>query len=164
MPKEPLMDDEFQRIIDSCENEFEKQTILILRYTGMHISVLCVADKSYIKGNYLKWYRPKTSKLVRIPIHPLIKPFIKEYLDSDRFRYRQYYNNLIKKIGGKAGIKGLSPMNFRHTFGVWLKDEGYEVPEIKTMMGVENLKVITRYTIYSDKQLEEKWKRTGWLE
>ena len=164
MPKEPLMENEFNRILKACKNELEKQTVMILRYTGMHISVLCRADKSYIKGKYLKWYRPKTGILVRIPIHPGIKPFLNDYLESkERYHYRQYYNDMIKEIGKKAKIQGLSPMTFRHTFGVSLLDQGYSMPQVQKMMGVTDLNVITRYTQYSDKQMEEKWKKTGWL-
>jgi integrase/recombinase XerD len=157
------MEKEINKIIDSCNDEFEKQTILILRYTGMHISVLCKADKSYVKENYIQWYRPKTGKLVRIPIHPKIKPFIKKYLSNRKYNYRQYYNRIIREIGDRAGIKGLSPMTFRHTFGVSLLDQGYSLTQVQKMMGVTNLNVITRYTQYSDKQMEEKWKNTGWL-
>lgn len=167
MPKEPLMEDEFQRILSSCENEFEKQTILILRYTGMHISVICDKEDKHhlaIKGNFIQWYRPKTSNLVRIPLHPLIKPFMKEYLDSDRVKYRNYYNRMITQIGLRAKIEGLSPMTFRHTFGVSLLDEGYTMTQVQRMMGVTDLTVITRYTQYSDKQMEAKWKDTGWIE
>lgn len=164
MPKEPLMENEFNKIIKSCSNEFEKQTIMILRYTGMHISVLCQADKSYIKGKFIQWYRPKTGRLVRIPIHPQIEPFLIDYLDNkQRYRYRQYYNDMIKGIGNRAKINGLSPMTFRHTFGVSLLDQGYSMTQVQKMMGVTNLNVITRYTQYSDKQMEEKWKKTGWL-
>lgn len=164
MPKEPLMEKEYKSILKACKSNFEKQTIMILRYTGMHISVLCKADKSYIKGKYLQWYRPKTGRLVRIPIHPEIKPFIGDYLDDGkRYRYRQYYNDTIKEIGNRAKIKGLSPMTFRHTFGVSLLDQGYSLTQVQKMMGVTNLNVIMRYTQYSDKQMEEKWKDTGWL-
>jgi len=167
MPKEPLMEDEFQRILNSCENEFEKQTILILRYTGMHISVICDKENEYdiaFKGKYIHWYRPKTHNLVRIPIHPIIKPFIKEYFENERAMYRNYYNRMITEIGKIAEIEGLSPMSFRHTFGVALLDEGYTMTQVQTMMGVTDLQVITRYTQYSDRQMEAKWKDTGWLE
>jgi len=164
MPKEPLMEKDLTKIISKCKNPIEKQTILILRYTGMHVSVLCEADKSFIKGKFLQWYRPKTGRLVRIPIHPKIKPFLKDYLESgERYRYRQYYNNMIKEIGNRAKIEGLSPMSFRHTFGVSLLDEGYAIPQVQKMMGVTNLNVIMRYTQYSDPQMEKKWKETGWL-
>jgi hypothetical protein len=30
IPKEPLMEKEINKIINSCENDFEKQTILIV--------------------------------------------------------------------------------------------------------------------------------------
>ncbi len=163
MPKEPLMEKDFKKILKNCKSEFEKQTILILRYTGMHISVLCKLDETCIKGKYIQWYRPKTGKLVRIPIHPEIQKILKKYVKSDRYSYREYYWKLVKDIGIRSGIPELSPMTFRHTFGVSLLDQGYSMTQVQKMMGVTNLGVITRYTQYSDKQMEEKWKNTGWL-
>ncbi len=164
MPKEPLMESEFNKILKNCKTDFEKQTVLILRYTGMHISVLVRANEEFIKGKYIQWYRPKTGNLVRIPIHPKLKKFLKEYLKTNRPSYREYYWHLIKDIGKRSGLPELSPMTFRHTFGVSLLDEQYSMTQVQKMMGVTNLGVITRYTQYSDKQMEEKWKNTGWLE
>lgn len=163
MPKEPLMEKDFNKILKNCDNEFEKQTILILRYTGMHISVLCKLDKECIKGKYIQWYRPKTGKLVRIPMHPKIKNIVKKFIESREYNYREYYWALVKNIGKRSGFPELSPMTFRHTFGVSLLDQGYSMTQVQKMMGVTNLGVITRYTQYSDKQMEDIWKRTGWL-
>ena len=161
--KEPLTKGELIKIIKACKNEFERQTILILRYTGMHISILCNANSDYLKEGFIQWYRPKTGLLVRIPIHPKIKKFVKKYFNSMQCRFRQYYNIILKEIGNRAGIKDLSPMSFRHTFAVSLLDEGYTLTQVQRMMGVTTLSVITRYTQYSDKQMLELWKKTGWI-
>ena len=77
--------------------------------------------------------------------------------------YRNYYNRMIRDVGKRAKIDGLSPMTLRHTFGVSLLDEGYTMTQVQRMMGVTDLNVITRYTQYSDRQMEDMWKKTGWL-
>ena len=161
--KEPLNQEEEDKVLNACISEEEAHTMRILLDTGIHVSKFCELTEANIKGNYLEWYRCKNKRLIRIPISQRIAPFIQSYLSNpNRPKWRQYYNKMLKQIGQRAGIPSLSPMSLRHTFGVKMVDKGFSLSDLQKVMGVRNVQVLMTYIQRKDKDLEEKFKKIGW--
>jgi len=162
MLKEPLSEEKLQKILSVC-TEREKHLILFLVNTGMHISVLVDKKKSELRyeNGHISWRRPKTRKYVRIRAAKVIQPFIDEILAMPKYS-RQYYFNLLKDIGKRAGVPDLSPLTLRHTFGVNMLKKGADIPTLKEIMGVENTTVLMRYLKHTDDMVEKFFDNIEW--
>lgn len=128
------------------------------RYTGAHVSVLSNLVKSRIRvvGSNLEWNRPKTGRLMRVPIHPKIENWIEDFLASDLPQYRTFYNNMLQEIGLYARLKEkLSPMTLRHTFVVKLFDLGLTEAEVASLAGCTH-KTLQTYNTRDQKITNEK--------
>ena len=152
-------------------------TILILRYTGMHVSVLAepedhklrVQDEDDVRC--IAWVRTKKDPIeghVSIPIASEITfdvaAYIEERKKRSRRKYqssRQYYHALIKRVGRAAGMPDISPMTFRHTMAVDLLEQG--APEILVMQVLNcSKKVLKTYGKYTKRHKMAFFKRIGW--
>lgn len=162
MIKEPLTEEQMKKILEVC-NEWEKETVLFLLNTGMHISVLCNKKKSELKyqDGYLSWRRPKTKRYLRLKVPKAVLPFIDNIINRPNYS-RQYYFQMIKDIGRKAGIPDLSPLTFRHTFGVNMLKKGADIPTLKELMGVENTAVLMRYLKHTNNMVEKFLDKIDW--
>ena len=144
--KESLSDDEYDRILQAATRRGEeaRRIVLILRWTGMHVSVLADPIKYDLHveregdGDYFVWKRTKKSKdkeaRTDIKIHSSIdfdvREYIKELVQRRKARNkrrisRQYFYDVVRDVGERAGIPDVSPMSFRHTLGVWMLNNGY---------------------------------------
>lgn len=165
--KEPLTPEEEKRVLEACRNSFEKQTVLVLLDTGIHVSLLPLLTKDNVKGGRITWKRTKkkgADAIVSVPISKRISPFIEKYVQLEKPKDRWFYWDMVKKIGRRAGIDDLSPLSFRHTFGVRMLEMGLKIPEVQRYMGVSTIKTILRYTKYKDVMTEEKLKKSGWID
>ena len=177
--KECLSDKEINAVIISASriSEEARRIILILLYTGMHISVLCKPKKGVknydlqiINKNkklYFQWKRPKKKgkeAIVNIPVVPEIdfedslRSFIKHLRTRRRKSNRIYYYRLLKKIGKGAGVPNLSPMSLRHTFGLILADKGFNIDYIIQKMNCTR-KTAESYLKYSTKRSDDVFER-----
>lgn len=156
--KYPILDENFKlRMLAACKDEEEKGLILLLDLTGMHISSLCkLTPKNLLRqGNvtHIEWIRPKTNKTLpaRIPDEDLetIQFFLKK-----RRKSRQYYHQIVRRIGIKAGFDGVSPMTFRHNRCLRaLNEEGYSIFEVPQIMGCTLDVAVRNYTKLREDQL-----------
>lgn len=161
------------------------KVIATFMFTGCHPSVLANRGKSRILvvDNYIQWLRPKkkgSPAFTKILIHKEIKPWIQDFLFSDLPDWREWYWDICRQVGKKAGIPFksckkdncdncqkvksgcVSPMTLRHTFGVMLDEMGFTPAEIQSMMNV-SLPVLMRYTSRTRKQIEVKLVEKGWV-
>lgn len=185
--KEPLTENEFNRILREATklsnegNDEPRKILLMLRWTGMHVSVLSEPNKhnlhtETINGiRYIVWYRPKkTDKKARtqVAIHKSINFDVDEYIEQLKRRRnatnrrkisRRYFYEKIKELGERAGVPGISPMSLRHTFGVGLATQGYPREYIKQKMNCSD-RVLQTYLQYSTCTEEELLKKKGWID
>lgn len=157
--KSPLSSDQLGRIIASCESEFERRTILIYATTGMHVSVLpkLTLENLLERGGRVKleWPRPKTGRLVSVPVAEEVRPWIKEYLSlpfPPRYKSDDYYYGLVKRVASRAGLPSVSPMSFRHTVGFRLHQEGGPSAPVK-LLGVSP-RVVATYASLEDEAID----------
>jgi integrase len=122
--------DLISRILKKAEkhSSFANQTIKILYWTGMHPSSLLKIRIDSIYSNTLTWRRPKTDKVLSAELNDGQIEVVKAFCLRKRKYSRSYLNQVIKEVGNKAGIKGLSPMTFRHTKCLELIQKYYKDP------------------------------------
>ena len=148
--KEALSEKEYDSILSAAMRKSEEAANIIkfLRWTGMHVSVLAEPLKHNLRTEwetetnpdtgitkevqYIVWDRPKKKgkdAKTDIRVHADLNIDIDGFIEILRRRRsankkrrisRQYFYNVCKDVGERAGYSALSPMSFRHTFGVWL--------------------------------------------
>lgn len=168
--KQPLIQEEQERILAVAKDmgEFEYRTLLIFLDTGMHPCVLAGDCKDTVpnlmvwNGEVLRWNRPKNKEVMELLIPKRLKPWIEEYLKSERPNYRQWYNRLIKEIGQKAGISKLSPLSLRHTFAINRLDQGYDIGELKKLMGTKSIRSLEHYLGMSAEHMKKRYRGREW--
>jgi integrase len=170
--KKPLIEKEFDKILQVATRTSEeaRKVVLFLRFTGMHVSVLAEPDKYNlrIEDDEIKWDRPKkTGKIAftSIPISKNLDFDIEEYIQDLRMRKRkksrQYFYDLVKTLGEKAGLSNVSPMSFRHTIGVDMLNRGFDRYDVKQTLNCSD-RVLSTYLKHSSRTRKEKFKRLGW--
>jgi len=183
--KECLSEDEIKSVIRAASilGEETRRIILILLYTGMHISVLCNPQKvkkehkrtgspyhdyglkivKERKKKYFQWKRPKKTgkdaivKLLvvdEIDFSDDLSNFINKLKRRKRKSNRVYYWRLIKKVGKVAGMPKISSMTLRHTFGLILADKGFPESFIIQKMNCSR-ENLQRYLKYSTKRSDD---------
>lgn len=180
--KEPLSEADYERVLSSAHNIGGDclNTILFLRWTGAHISVLSQPAKHNLRienhpdGLYIMWERPKKKGRqahVDIKAHKnLIGVYDvgawietlkrREQSKNPRKISRQYFYQLVKQAGVSAGKPNLSPMTFRHTFGVWLLNQGAPQEFVRQKLNVSP-RVLQTYLKYTRETDIPMYKRLG---
>ena len=147
--REPLSDDEVNRLINACDTFREKFVIWTLLDTGLRLSEF--AD---LKLDNIQWQER------RLVIHGKGGPYSKKSKRriipmTDRVRrlleYHFAENNsigvtkrtvarIVKKVVNKAGIsKPVSPHVLRHTFSVNCIKKGISTRALQTLLGHDRL-------------------------
>ena len=171
--KEPLTEQEFENVLKSATKKSEeaRKVILLLRYTGMHVSILC-KPKQYnlhTEGDFIIWKRTKKNGKdaeTTVKIHSAmnfdVKDFIKNNICKRRSKNnREYFYQLVRDVGLRAGIKSLSPMSLRHTFAVSMLDAGYPEKFVQQVLNCSD-KVLKTYLNYSKERSKDLYDKIGW--
>lgn len=145
-----------------ARNDKERGMIVILNYSGMHVSSLLTLNRSNLKraGNSyrLEWRRTKTKRAMSCTIPTKYIEPVTVFLES-RKPSRQYIHRVIKEWGNRAGYDDISPMSFRHTRCVRAflpKEQGGEGQPffvVSQLMGCSMGVVVRNYAMMTDHQL-----------
>ena len=170
--KYPITDRDVKlKMLGACRDDYERGLILLLLNTGMHSSVFCNPRKRNGKprerpkilregkARYLSWMRPKTNKTLRsFPIRKDELSLIEKFLSSPA-KSNKHYDEILRKIGERAGYDGVSCLTMRHTYCIWLlrpKNEsgaGMTIYQVPHWMGCTLAVVVRNYSIMSGAQL-----------
>ena len=117
--KFPLSIDEQRSLIEKAQPR-EKALIIFMLSTGAHPSVL--TDRKYKlqwTDKYYSWNRPKSHRKVRGAWSRAMKEMTM-YVELRKIRSKTsgYYWELINAIGKEIGIRGVCPLQLRHTYFV----------------------------------------------
>ena len=171
--KNSLILKQLKKIIESAKKMGKYEGInalhltLLLLKTGIHPSVLANKQKSSVKtteDDHIQLSRPKKSggyAITRVKISKDLKPWIYDFVLQEFPTYREWYWGFCKKLGKKAGIKELSLMSLRHTFGSTLDFVGFTPAEIQSLMNC-SLLVLMRYTKRQEREIDKKLEEMGW--
>ena len=146
--KYPLSVEEQRRLIEKADPR-EKALILFVISTGAHPSVL--TDRQYKldwNDKYYSWNRPKTHRKIRGAWSRAMREdsLFKE-LRKLRSKTPGYCWELISSIGKSIGIKGICPLQLRHTYFVNRARLGHNPFDISHGAGTSLQTVHDYYTI-----------------
>ena len=170
--KYPIIDRDVKlKMLGACNDDEERGLVLLLLNSGMHPLVFSSAREKGEKARerpkiirdgkerMLSWKRPKTNRSL-ISLHlPKDDILIIEKFLTMRPKSNKHYDEMLRRIGEKAGFDDVSCMTLRHTYCIFLlrpKDQGgkgmtiYEVPH---WMGCTLDVVARNYSIMSGNQL-----------
>jgi integrase len=118
----PLSDQERKQLLDAFarDDSFESRLTHLFFSTGMH-PIVAARPKSHrlhLEGDILVWNRPKTNRLIAVPIDSSIKPWVPDLL-KELQEAGHHPVNLAQKVGifgERYGLAGLTPRGLRHDF------------------------------------------------
>jgi len=118
-------------------NSYELGIVTILELTGMHVSALVSLTDENLKGQNIRWRRPKTfeNQTARVPKGdlPVVQGWILTYGNGRRTDRAIRY--ALQRIGERVGFPDVSPMTYRHQRAVVLLDDGMSPHEVAHILG-----------------------------
>ena len=147
--REPLTQDEANRLANACRTHEEKLVVFTLLDAGLRVSELASLTKDkldwqthrlivYGKGGP---YGSKTKRRI-IPLSPRVQPLLEGHLslhDNLKLSVRTI-QRIIKRIANRAGIsRKVSPHVLRHTFAVACVQKGISLPSLQRLLGHDHL-------------------------
>ena len=147
--KEPLNDDEVDRLTNACENFTEKFVVWTLLDTGMRLSELAGLTKGSIQWQERRLvihgkggpYGKKSKRRI-IPMTGRVRRLIEyHFTESDVVGMSaRTIERVVKKVANKAGIsKPVSPHVLRHTFSVNCIKRGISTRALQSLLGHDRL-------------------------
>jgi integrase len=134
--------------------------------TGVHPTVLADPAKAELRMDgprYVTWRRPKTDRVMRVPIGPDDAPWIGGFLADLPRRTEKTYNRLVQDMGTHAGLRGMTPRTLRHTFLRLLADKTRDIDDVMRWGGC-SLKVAVGYVRTTDSERDKVILESGLLQ
>lgn len=101
------------------------------------------------------WQHTAASLGERRPTDPIFQTRSGRSLDRNNLRH------LLAGIGRNAGIVGVHPHRFRHTFAIWFLRNGGGVLELQRMLGHESLETVLEYVRLAQSDLHAAQRRAS---
>src|SRR6266852_6658432 len=143
--REPLTQDEANRLANACETHEQKLVVWTLLDTGLRVSELSALSKENIdwQTHRLMIYGKggpygTRSKRRIVPLSPRVQPLIEGHLAlHDRFGMSsRTIQRLIKLIANRANLsRPVTPHVLRHTFSVTAVQKGISLPSLQRLLG-----------------------------
>jgi integrase/recombinase XerD len=169
--REPLSDDEVNRLTNACEAFDEKLIIWTLLDTGLRVSELANLKKDnilwqerrlviYGKGGP---YGKKTKRRI-LPMTDRIRRLIEYHFaeHNDTGMTARTIQRIVKEVANKAGISKLvTPHVLRHTFSVNCIKKGISTRALMSLLGHDRLATTEIYLNLSPedaiREFQNKW-------
>jgi integrase/recombinase XerC len=171
-----LTDSDLRRLLAYCHHTAslkERTVVTILLHTGIRAAELAALKASDIVQIQGKWklhiHQGKGLKDRLIPLTPQCLTALQawqaegwEQVNDFLFtRHGKVWNNgtpvctLVRELGHKMGLTGLTPHRFRHTFAVTLLNYGLRESALQKLMGHATLNMTLEYARILDQTVEQ---------
>ena len=158
------------------------RVFLILRYTGMHVCCLYRKEARIkeIKTNgttHIKWFRPMKGKNGKVknlwePVCGIMKhhkidfdveAYYTQLVKRKRKTGNVYFYRIIKGLGDRGGLFGLSPNTLRHSLAVYML-EVLNMPfqDVADILGCSVNTLHKHYAKVGKKATDERFIAAGW--
>jgi len=153
--REPLDDDEVDRLTNACDTFREKFVVWTLLDTGLRLSEFADLKKDNIQWQEKRLviygkggpYGKKTKRRI-IPMTERVRRLLEyHFAENNNTRMvKRTVARIVKKVAGKAGIsKPVSPHVLRHTFSVNCIKKGISTRALQTLLGHDRLTTTELY-------------------
>ena len=153
--REPLNDDEIDRITNACDTFREKFVVWTLLDTGLRLSEFADLKKENIQWQERRLvvygkggpYGKKTKRRI-IPMTERVRKLLEyHFAENDNTEMvKRTVARIVKKVADKAGIsKPVSPHVLRHTFSVNCIKKGISTRALQTLLGHDRLTTTELY-------------------
>ncbi|MBD2121601.1 tyrosine-type recombinase/integrase [Trichocoleus sp. FACHB-262] len=148
----------------------DRAIIAVLSH-GLRASEASALNVEHWNGKILKVHRSKGQNVSEVPLNREARQYLDAYLEwrqqqsgvfeplpqspmflaqdpksaGKRLGYKGLHR-MVKQLGAIAGIEGLNPHRFRHTFGTEVTRRGVDPLFGKELMGIKSDRVFQRYT------------------
>lgn len=170
-----LSDREVQTVLAYCEQGAslkERTLVITLFHTGVRageLAALKASDILQVQGHWkVHVHEGKGLKDRLVPLTPQCQTVLEAWRESgwerinDRLftRYGRPWRGvtvgaIIRELGLKLGIAGLTPHRFRHTFAVALLNYGMRESALQKIMGHTTLNMTLEYARILDRTVEQ---------
>jgi integrase/recombinase XerD len=169
--REPLTQEEANRLANACQSHEEKLIIWTLLDTGLRVAELSKLTKDNLdwQNHRLMIYGKggpygKLSKRRIIPLSPRLQPILEGHLglhDSIKIGVRTI-QRMVKQIANKAQIRRpVSPHVLRHTYAVTCIQKGISTRALQQILGQDRLTTTEIYLNLSPEdvimEFKNKW-------
>lgn len=156
LPK-PIPQHCVMELLEKVDNLRDRVILEVLYGTGIRrfeLAKLKVSDINFYEG-YIR-IQGKGGKERIVPIHPAAIDLIRQLVatqDSiwlfpgycDKHISTRQINNIVQKWATRAGLEGITPHRFRHSFVSHLYDNGADIKTISDMAGHASLNTTNLY-------------------
>ena len=147
--REPLNNDEVDKLTNACNTFREKFVIWTLLDTGLRLSEFADLKKENIQWQEKRLviygkggpYGKKTKRRI-IPMTDRVRRLIEYHFaeNNDTGMIKRTIERIVKKVADKAGIsKPVSPHVLRHTFSVNCIKKGISTRALQSLLGHDRL-------------------------
>jgi len=176
---EPLDRDDVEKLLDATEGKYARQgmvarnrsIILVLLDTGIRAQEFCdltVGDYSQGRGRlHVRHGKGNKARFVPLghraqkslwkylatrpgakPAEPLFATKTGNHMDRDNLRH------LLDRLGQTAGVPGVYPHRFRHTYAIEFLRAGGNLLTLQAILGHETLEMVRRYARIVDRDVD----------
>lgn len=167
--REPLTQDEANRLANACSSHEEKLVIWTLLDTGLRVAELAKLNKDNLdwQNHRLMIYGKggpygKLSKRRIIPLSPRVQPLLEGHLGlhDDLTIGVRTIQRLVKTVANRAHIRRkVSPHVLRHTFSVTCIQKGISTRALQEILGHDRLTTTEIYLNLSPEEVISEFHR-----
>ncbi|MEP0873852.1 tyrosine-type recombinase/integrase [Trichocoleus desertorum AS-A10] len=158
-------------IRDASGTRVRDRAIIAVLSHGLRASEASALNVEHWNSKILKVHRSKGQNVSEVPLNREARQYLNVYLEwrqqqgdmfeplpespmflaqdpksaGKRLGYKGLHR-MVKQLGAIAGIEGLNPHRFRHTFGTEVTRRGVDPLFGKELMGIKSDRVFQRYT------------------
>jgi len=167
LPK-PIAQEHIDEVLQVVE--FDAKVVITLIYTlGLRISELSNIKLNDIKTDWIR-IQGKGNKQREVPLLPLTKKLIKEYIEKKQPKIYLFEKNgeklsqnslryLIDKSFLKIGLK-VTPHQLRHSFATSLLNKGAPIADVSELLGHASMATTQIYTKLGSALKKENYEKT----
>jgi integrase len=175
-----MPDHELRAVLEYCKDGAtlrERTFVITLLHTGIRASELAALQASDVVQIQGRWkLHVRLGKGLKDRVIPLTaqclavlqdwqeegweraNDFLFTYLGRPLKDGQPIYK-VVRRVGRKAGVEGLSPHRLRHTFAVALLNYGIRESVLQKLMGHESLRMTLKYARVLDRTVEQEFNR-----
>lgn len=174
-----LSPEQVHMVSNAMNDERGKIMVLLAFYCGLRVSELCNIKPLDFKWD--SWIRtPNEQGVLKVigkgnkqrnvfvpqvlmaRIYQWIRNFVSKSQSRDFALFHsgtRNFERLLSDASTKAIGRHINPHLLRHSCGTWLKQKGFDLKDIATLLGHESINTTQIYAHMSNEQLSEKYKK-----